>query len=92
MAKSNNYNPSTEQELIDDVNSLRDMLVDVLLPARFQDKPNTFIRAKLREALSSNKYPNKIVNQVMRNALKWPQPDEWLKRTFRDILDSIVEE
>ena len=86
------HTASTEQELIDTVNQLKDMLVDVLLPARFQEQPNTFIRAKLKEHLASNKYPNPIVKQAMRNALKWPQPDEWLKKAFSGILDAIEEE
>lgn len=90
--KSKSFKPSTEQELIETVNQLRDMLVDVLLPARFQDKPNTFIKAKLNEALATNKYTNPIVKQAMRNALKWPQPDEWLKKAFSGILDAIEEE
>lgn len=92
MKKKHKHKLSTEQELIDTVNQLREMLVDVLLPARFQDKPNIFIKAKLNEALATNKYTNPIVKQAMRNALKWPQPDEWLKKAFSGILDAIEEE
>lgn len=92
MKKKHKHGLSTEQELIDTFNQLREMLVDILLPARFQVKPNTFIKAKLNEALATNKYTNPIVKQAMRNALKWPQPDEWLKKTFSDIINAIEEE
>lgn len=82
------YNPPTKEALINDVDSIRTMLTDIMLPAAFQAKPNQFVRAKLKEALASNKYDNKVTGQVMRNALRWPRPLDWLRKTFNEFMDA----
>lgn len=74
-----------------DVESIRTMLTDIMLPAAFQDKPNQFVRAKLKEALASNKYGNVVTNQVMCNALRWPRPLDWLRKTFKEFMDAKEE-
>lgn len=78
-----------EDQLVRDVDDLRVMVTDLLLPAKFQARPNTFCRNKINEYLASGRYANPVINQALKNALKWPQPYAWLERTFRQAMAAV---
>lgn len=87
------FEKTPPEELLEDLEEIKTMLTDVMLPAAFnKPKKNTIARNLLRKAIAEKKYKRKLTAIVMLNALKWPQPYQWLYGTFRDLMDAITEE
>lgn len=80
----------TTEQLEAEVQELRKFVVDVMLPAKFQAKPNHWLRAKLKEVLAARTYAHlPSVVGAMSKALKWPQPTVYLNSVFREILNAV---
>lgn len=84
------FERTSPEELLEDLEEINKMLTDIMLPAIFnRPKRNTIARDLLKRALAEKKYKRKLTEVVMRNALKWPQPYQWLYGTFKDLVDAI---
>ncbi|QTD79434.1 hypothetical protein fHyEco03_gp73 [Escherichia phage vB_EcoM_fHy-Eco03] len=87
------FERTSPEELLEDLEEIKTMLTDIMLPAIFnKPKKNTIARNLLKKAIAEKKYKRKLTTIVMLNALKWPQPYQWLYGTFRDLMDAITEE
>lgn len=85
---------SSPEYLVEGLDEIKTMLTDIMLPAAAVDfsKRNTIARNLIKKAIADKKYQHKLTTVVMLNALKWPQPYQWLLGTFKDLMSAITEE
>lgn len=80
----------TTDELEDEVSRLRTFVVDVLLPAKFQEKPNTWLRAKLVAVKKSGIYNDQpVVAGAINTALKKALVVQYMDGVFAEIIAAV---
>jgi hypothetical protein len=80
----------TTDELETEVSQLRTFVVDVLLPAKFQEKPNTWLRAKLLAIKKSGEYAHlPIVAGAINTALKNALVVNYMDGVFKEIIAAV---